>query len=245
MDLLAQLGIAFVLSALLSAIAYKLRMLTYTGALASFFVGYVVGLFSSIEWLVILIVFTAAGLIATKMDIGDKYGAGLQEGAYGERSAKNVLGVGLPPVIIAVLYAIVHNVVGNQYDLGLTVAFVSTLTVAAADTLASEVGVKDRKVWLITNFKRVKRGTNGGVSVLGTIAAIVASVITAIIGWLIIYGGIDVYVIVPILMGILGSVLDSVFGATLETRGIISKYVNNGSTALIGALIGFAIILFI
>jgi uncharacterized protein (TIGR00297 family) len=111
--------------------------------------------------------------------------------------------------------------------------------------LASEIGVKDGKVWLITTFERVRRGTNGGVSVLGTIAAVVASAVTAVFGWAIIFGTVDVYVAVPILMGILGSILDSVFGATLENRGLISKYVNNGATALIGGLVGFIIVLLI
>ncbi|MDR2846359.1 MAG: DUF92 domain-containing protein [Candidatus Methanoplasma sp.] len=244
MDMLTQLIVAFALSAVLSAVAYKLRMLTYTGALASFFVGYVVGLFGSFEWLILLIVFTAAGLIATQLDLGNKIGSGLQEGEHGERSAKNVLGVGLPPCIVAILYGVLHGTLDGQYDLELTIAFVSTLTVAAADTLASEIGVKDKKVWLITTFERVRRGTNGGVSVLGTVAAVVASAITAIFGWFIIFGTLDIYVVVPIFMGILGSVLDSVFGATLENRGLISKYVNNGATALIGGLIGFVIVLF-
>ena len=245
MDLLTQILISGILSVALSVIAYKLRMLTYTGALASLLVGYIVGVFGSIEWLILLIVFTFAGLTATKLDISEKSKYGLQEGNYGERSHLNVLGVGLPACIFAFLYGMLHNHLSGQYDLALTVAFITTLTAAAADTVASEIGVRDGKVWLITTFERVKRGTNGGVSVLGTGSSVVAAAFTGIIGWLLIFKGIDAYVLVPIAMGILGTLVDSVLGATLENKGKISKYANNCVSAMIGAVLGMVIVIFI
>jgi len=244
-DLLTQILISGILSVALSVIAYKLRMLTYTGALASLLVGYIVGVFGSIEWLILLIVFTFAGLTATKLDISEKSKYGLQEGNYGERSHLNVLGVGLPACIFAFLYGMLHNHLSGQYDLALTVAFITTLTAAAADTVASEIGVRDGKVWLITTFERVKRGTNGGVSVLGTGSSVVAAAFTGIIGWLLIFKGIDAYVLVPIAMGILGTLVDSVLGATLENRGKMSKYMNNCVSAMIGAVLGMIIVIFI
>ncbi|MDR3206454.1 MAG: DUF92 domain-containing protein [Candidatus Methanoplasma sp.] len=239
MDFLAQMAAALVLSALLSVVAYKMRMLTLGGAVASMFVGYIVGLFGSFEWLVVLILFTAVGLVATRMNIGEKIASGLQEGTAGERTYKNVLGVGLPPCTVAVAYMLINRFIGNEYDLELTVAFLSTLAVAAADTLASEVGVKDGRVWLITNLRRVKRGTNGGISPLGTGAAFAGSLVTAVIGWLIIYKELDLAMGVPILMGLAGCFLDSLLGATLESHGVISKYTNNCVTAIAGAGLGF------
>lgn len=243
MELITQMVISFILSAALSIIAYRFRMLTFTGAIASFFVGYIVGVFGSIEWLILLVAFTFAGLIATKMDIGEKSDHGLQEGNFGERTHMNVLGVGIPACIFAFLYGVLHAQTGSQYDLALTVAFISTLTVAAADTVASEIGIRDKKVWLITTFERVRRGTNGGVSVLGTSASIVAAAFTGIVGWLLIFKGIDIYVLIPIFMGIFGNVLDSVLGATLESRGKISKYTNNCVSAMAGAVLGLVIVL--
>ncbi|MDR3282612.1 MAG: DUF92 domain-containing protein [Candidatus Methanoplasma sp.] len=245
MDFLTQMVVALVLSALLSVVAYKMRMLTFDGALASVFTGYVVGLFGSFEWLVVLILFTAVGLVATRIDIGSKTASGLQEGRAGERTYRNVLGAGLPPCAIAIACMLVHRFVGNGYDLELTVAFLSTLTVAAADTLASEIGVRDGRVWLITNLRRVRRGTNGGVSPMGTGAALGGAVVTAVVGWLIIYKEPDLLMLIPVLTGMAGCFLDSVFGATLESRGKISKYANNCVTAIIGAVLGFLIVVLI
>jgi len=243
MELMTQIIISGILSLALSVIAYKLRMLTFTGALASLLVGYTVGVFSSIEWLILLIAFTLIGLAVTKMDINEKNKHGLQEGNFGERTHKNVLGVGVPACIFAFLYGLLHNLYGTHYDLAMTVAFITTLTVAASDTVASEIGIRDKKVWLITTFERVKRGTNGGVSVLGTVASVVASAFTGVIGWLLIFRGIDAYVLIPIAMGVVGNVLDSVLGATIEKNGKVSKYVNNSLSAIIAAVLGIIIVL--
>ena len=245
MELVTQIVISGILSVALSAIAYKLRMLTFTGALASLLVGYIVGVFGSIEWLILLVAFTFVGLVVTKMDFNDKSGNGLQEGNHGERTHKNVIGVGIPACIFAVLYGITHAQLNGQYDLALTVAFITTLTVAAADTVASEIGIRDKKVWLISTFERVKRGTNGGVSVLGTSASVVASAFTGIVGWLLIFGGIEIYVLIPIIMGVVGNLIDSILGATLENKGHISKYTNNSVSSFLSALIGMVTVIYI
>jgi len=253
MELMTQIIISGILSLALSVIAYKLRMLTFTGALASLFVGYTVGVFGSLEWLILLIAFTFVGLAVTRMDLSEKNRHGLQEGNFGERSHKNVLGVGIPAVLFAFLYGIVLYSIDHQYllisykaaELALTVAFITTLTVAAADTVASEIGIRDKKVWLITTFERVKRGTNGGVSVLGTAASVAASTFTAVVGWLLIFKGIDAYVLIPIAMGVLGNIIDSILGATIEKNGKVSKFVNNSVSAIIAATIGLFLVLYL
>ena len=242
MDLVTQMVISGVLSALLSVIAFRFRALTFWGAVASFFVGYIVGIFGSVEWLILLVSFTIVGLVITKMDLSDKVRNDLIED-YGERSHRNVLGVGLPACIIAILFSTSQIYFGKQYDFALTIAFICTLAVAAADTVASEIGIRDKKVWLITTFERVKRGTDGGISVLGTLSSLVASAVTCVIGWLLLCGDIDMYILVPITMGFFGNIVDSLLGATLESKGKISKYTNNCTSALVGAALGALIII--
>ena len=251
MELITQIIISGILSVALSIIAYKLRMLTFSGAMASLVVGYTVGVFGSIEWLILLIIFTSAGLVATKMDLSNKSSQGLQEGEYGERTHKNVLGVGIPAIVFSFLYGVLHAYYGSKYDLAMSVAFITTITVAAADTVASEIGVRDPKVWLITNFERVRRGTNGGISVLGMTSSTAAAILTGIIGWVLIVILNDslnvsiIYAFIPIVMGIFGNLLDSILGATLENKGKISKYTNNCVSAFTCAVIGTAVVLFL
>ena len=228
---------AVVISAVLSVEAYKLRCLTKDGAIASFFVGAFVGVFASLNAFFLLTVFTIAGFAATLKDFDKKEAEGLQEGKKGERTSKNVLGVGFPPC-----FAVALNALGLLSPEQFAVFFISTITVAGADTIASELGVRDKKVYLITTFERVEPGVNGGVSVFGTAISTVASLLIAILGWGVITESLDIRLLIPFAMGVLGNLLDSVFGAVLENPGYISKYTNNCSTALIGGFAGLAIV---
>ena len=119
--------------------------------------------------------------------------------------------------------------------------FISTITVAGADTIASEIGVRDKKTYMITTFKRVEPGINGGVSALGTGVSTIAALLVAILGWFVITGSLSLMLLLPFAMGVLGNILDSVFGAILENPGYISKYTNNCSTALISGILGAVI----
>ena len=222
-----------ILSAVLSAEAYKLQCLTKDGALASFVVGAIVGVFGSLNAFFLLTVFTVAGFFATLRGIDKKKAAGLQEGQRGERTWKNIVGVGLPPVLVVLL-----NYVYPLSPELFAILFISTITVAGADTIASEVGVRDPKVYMITTFKRVEPGVNGGVSLTGTAMSTVASLLIAILGWFVMMGNLDILLLIPFVAGVVGNLMDSVFGAVLENTGYISKYTNNCSTALIGAAFG-------
>ena len=73
---------------------------------------------------------------------------------------------------------------------------------------------------------------------MGTAVSTVAALLIAILGWFVITETLDWMLLIPFAMGVLGNLLDSVFGAVLENPGYISKYTNNCSTALIGAVIG-------
>lgn len=224
---------AVTLSAIMSVEAYKLNCLTKDGAVASFLTGSFVGVFASINAFFLLTIFTIAGFFATLKDFSRKEEMGIQEGKKGERTWKNVLGVGIPPCLAVALEAL-----GILDPMQFAVVFISTIAVAGADTIASEIGVRDRKVYMITSFKRVEPGINGGVSVLGTTVSTVASLLIAILGWFVLTEGLDWMLMIPFAMGVLGNILDSVFGAVLENPGYISKYTNNCSTAIIAAFIG-------
>ncbi len=177
--------------------------------------------------------FTVSGFAATRIGFSKKKAQGLQEGRSGERTWKNVAGVGLAPCVVVVLNAI-HPLGDILFD----VAFISTLTVAGADTIASEIGVRDPRVYLITTMERVPPGTNGGVSRLGTAVSTAGALFIAVLGWAIMEHGLSWALLIPFAAGVAGNLLDSVFGTLLEDRGYISKYMNNFSTAMLGAALG-------
>lgn len=98
------------------------------------------------------------------------------------------------------------------------VAGIASMASATADTWASEIGTHHTKgkTWLISTFEKVKPGTDGAISVSGTIASLLGSLIVALIFWLI-DGEVSLFTsAVIVLAGFIGSLIDSWIGATWQ-----------------------------
>ena len=172
------------------------------------------------------------------MILSKKREKGLQEGTHGERTWKNVVGVALP----CCLFAFINLFTQDSYHYYMTIGYISAIAVAAADTTASELGTKDDRVYLITTLRRVPPGTDGGISPFGTLVSLLASVAVTLIGWGVINQSFDdIFIIIPMISGFIGCMLDSVVGATLETWGYVNKYGNNCLTGIAGGAIGVLI----
>jgi len=242
MSFVENLAIVLALCALLSLISYNFGLLTPSGSAASFIMGVVIGVFGSINWLIMLIAFALAGFVVTRYKIDVKMKNGLQEGKKGERTYKNVFANAFVPAMIAVIsYA-----AGMQDQPIAVLAYLCSISVAAADTIASELGVLSPHVRLITNFKKVPAGTDGGISTYGTFWAILAAVFCSLAGWIVLFPGsaIDARVFVPMVMGVFGCMVDSLIGATFETWKIVDKLGNNVSSMAIGSVVGVLILTF-
>src|SRR5207244_10900597 len=121
------------------------------------------------------------------------------------------------------------------------VIFLSALSVAGADTLASEIGVLSRKTALITTGEPVPPGTDGGVSRLGQLCAFGAAAYTSVAGWFVLSYLSRVwsltrqaamaeawwYRLFSRGIGFLFCHHDIVLGATLERRGEIDETTGN------------------
>lgn len=250
-----------VLCGLLCLLAYWQKVLDRGGSIVAFGIGAIIGIFGGILWLVLLIFFLLTSFGATRYKYSLKSEKGVQEGKRGERRMKNVLANGLAPCYIALVSYEDFHFIEEKWMA--EIAFVAAISVAAADTTASELGVFSDKTYLITNLKKkVKAGTSGGVSMLGQSWALTASAYTAIMGWVMLFfipstffSSIDAIsasttlpshsyamITIPIIIGFMGCQFDSVLGATLERIGLIS---NNGVNLLatsFGGLIAWMMI---
>ncbi len=234
-----QAVIVLVLCAALCALSWKLGLLTADGSLASFAVGMVLGLFGGIGWLLMLVLFAFIGFAVTRYKMDLKIKKGVQEGKKGERGYRNVLANGAVPMAVAIL----SFLLGWEGELPALI-YMSAVCVAAADTTASELGVLSDRTYMITTLKRVPTGVDGGVSLYGTGWAIAASAFAALVGWLVILGTVpSLLILVPASMGVLGCFIDSVIGATLETKGWVTKLWNNVSSMALGAVIALVVLL--
>ncbi len=117
------------------------------------------------------------------------------------------------------------------------VILLAVLAEATADTVSSEIGCAfGGRPWLITTFRRVEAGTDGGVSLLGTGAGLAAAAVVVASGvWamsLSLRAG-----LVALAAGVAGLIFDSVLGATLERDGLLGNdWVNFFSTVFAGVI---------
>ncbi len=213
------------------------------GTIAALFVGIIVSFFGSIRWLILLLVFAVFSHLATKAFFKLKENYRLQEGEKGERKVSNVFYAGIMGIAIAFLN--LTNIIGiypyhHYFEL-----FAISLSVIGADTFASEIGVIDSKVYMITNLKRTTPGINGGVSRTGQLAALLGSAIVGVsYGILSVNGFNIVQVLVVIILGFIGCQVDSILGALFENRGKLSKGEVNFLASFFGVALG-AIYLFV
>jgi uncharacterized protein (TIGR00297 family) len=147
---------------------------------------------------------------------------------HSTRNIWNVVGNSLSALAVLSLVAIYpeHSVI---FQIG----FFGAISAALSDTLSSEIGYYSKsKTVLITTMKKVARGTDGGMSKLGTLAGLFGSIIIATL-YFTVYPNILAFVII-VIAGMVGTIADSFFGAVFETR----KILNNTHVNLLGGLAG-------
>ena len=123
------------------------------------------------------------------------------------------------------------------------VAAIAALAEAATDTVASEIGQSLRRdALLITTGQRVPAGTDGGITILGTVAGLMAGVVLAAVATL---GGIltrrEMWI--PVMSGFAGMLADSLLGATIQRRGWLSNEAVNFVSTLAAATLAYGILM--
>jgi uncharacterized protein (TIGR00297 family) len=196
------------------------------GSIFMIIMGILIIFTAGFNWLLLIFVFLILGLLSTKYKHGYKKKMGIYEGT---RSVKNVISNGIVPFVMAAF--------GNY------AGFIGSIAVATADTLASEVGVVDKYPRLITTFKKVPPGTDGGVSPLGTAAGIVGAGIIGIFAYFL---GISAdpfnALKIAVIAGTFGCFVDSILGAVLESRNYLTNEHVNLLATVSGAILGILIV---
>ena len=144
------------------------KSLTKEGIISSWLLGNILWMGMSFEaWLISLIYFIS-GSIVTKIKFDEKEELGIAEKRGGKRGPENVLGSGTVPLLSSILINFQPQY-SDVFHLALVTAFATKLS----DTFASEIGkAYGNNCYLITNFTKVPKGTEGAVSLEGTLAGI-------------------------------------------------------------------------
>ncbi len=213
------------LKATLVAMVMGVLLLYLGGALGPFF------LFTMLYFLVLSAVVTWFGHEYKRR-------AGLFER---QRGVRNVIANGAWPLVMALLYYILH-VYSPAYQILAVAGFVGAVAAVTADKFGSEIGVLDGIPRSIISFKRVNKGASGGITHLGILAGVLASMLIGITS-LFIYAYSPLYIYLfplAIVGGIVGTLVDSLFGV-FEEVGVGNKYTSNLIASVVGGLVVMAI----
>ena len=180
----------------------------------------------------LLATFFILGVSATGWKFNIKVKDGLAEEKQGKRNAGQVFANAGTAAILALL-AIYNPGAAKMLFLMLAASF----SAATADTLSSELGnFYGRRYYHLLSFKKMQRGTNGAVSLQGTIAGIVGSAVIALV-YVLGTGWNGQHFLVILVAGTAGNVVDSILGLTLENKGLLTNNAVNFLNTIVGAVV--------
>jgi uncharacterized protein (TIGR00297 family) len=244
-----RLLIGAAINAALAGAAYLARTVDLSGVIAGVLVGTAVYAFLDWRGWLLLVAFFVIGSGCTKLGYRRKAAANLAQEQGGRRGARHALANAGVAAACAVFAAL------TPYPTLFAVAFAAAFATAAADTASSEIGqLIGRRTFLITTLRPVSRGTEGAVSLEGTLAGIAAAAAVGALGAaLALYPWAGVLPVVG--AAFVGTTFESFVGATwpqghagcppwtsgLERRRLLDNEALNFLNTLIGALAGLAL----
>lgn len=219
----------------------KRQSLNISGAVAAVVVGFI-SFAVSYRFGVILILFYYSSSKFTKLKENVK--AKLEDGyaVGGQRNWVQVLANSVIATALAAIYWFscgddAHVDFRDHNDIGpmIWILYISHYACANADTWASEIGIlSTSKPRLVTSLwcREVPPGTNGGMSLLGTAASAAGGAFIGFVFWFMSFFAISSslsspsnlsrdnaqwpMIVVGLVAGVLGSLIDSLLGATIQ-----------------------------
>lgn len=214
----------------LPSIALLLRVVRPSGAFAGGLVGALVLGLGGWGAYALLWAFFAGGTLATRFGRKRKEAMGKAEPAGGRRGAENVLANCSVAAFLVACAALTPSV-APLLHLAAAAAFATALM----DTVGTEVGQAVRTpTVLLPDFRRVPPGTDGAVSIAGTLAGLLAAALLGVLGAALgLYASSRVPVVVAAAFA--GTVVESLLGRDGAPWRVTDGHVLNFLNTLAGA----------
>ncbi len=238
-ELMSNLLPAVVINLGVAALAWLARSVSVSGVIGGIPIGVAVYTFGGWRSYAILLLFFLVATAATRMGYEQKAARRIAQEEGGRRGARHAMANCVVPAFMAFL-----SVATPHADLFM-VALVASFATAVFDTVSSELGqVYGRRPFLITSLRPVPVGTEGAVSLEGTLLGLAASILLSgaafglgllgLLGW----QGAPV----AVAAALIGTTLESYLGVILgRAGGVVDNEAMNFTNTVVGAsaAIGF------
>ena len=226
---------AVLITSCFAVCARLLRGVSIRGAAAGFLVTTVLFIAAGPAMFgTVLLVFVLT-LGATRFGRRKKLSLAIAEKSYGRDAAQVLANVGVAATAAALAQL-------APWRMALVAGSIAALAEAVCDTVSSETGkALSGTARMITTWRRVPAGSDGAVSLAGTLLGVLAAALVTL-------EAVGTRLLNPRaatiagIAGILGMIVDSLLGATLERRGLLTNNtVNLAATAFSATLAAAAI----
>lgn len=225
----------------LAGAAYAAKSVNASGFVGGWVLGAMIIVFAGWQLYVVLLVFFAIGTAATKLGYRRKAERGVAQEEGGRRGFTHAFANAGVATILAMMLAMLPA----EFAAPLWLAAAAALATAAADTTSSEIGqLFGRTAFLPLTFRRVPVGTEGAISVEGTLAGLLAGALVSLVAILVALWRVDVQlVLLMTLAAFLGAFVESLAGSWNRTqkRPVPNGVLNFFNTA-VGAAIMYAMV---
>ncbi|HEX2062516.1 MAG TPA: DUF92 domain-containing protein [Thermoanaerobaculia bacterium] len=238
-------------NAVLALLGFFLHSVNFSGALGGFILGGILILGAGWPLYVALLAFFILGTLTTKLGYARKARAGLAQEGGGRRGFSHAFSnVGVAAICAIAVSRLARVTQDESLEFELVPLFmgIASLATAAADTVASEIGqLPGRRAFLPLTLRRVAVGTEGAISVEGTLAGVAAGFVVALAGTLAVdrmFGNVFEFswriVALVTLCAFAGSYLESIAGSWNRKRmSVVPNGVLNFFNTAAGALLMF------
>ena len=219
----SQFFIGFCINFILIFIFCKIPLMTKGGWISAGILGTILwGCLFWQGWLSV-VVYLLFGSLVTKIGFKFKKEQGIAEKRGGRRGPENVWGSAATGLFLAMMTKFnAANVV--FFEIGFAASFAAKL----ADTFGSEIGKRFGKdTYLITSFKRVERGTEGGISLEGTFASVIGSIFMAFVMLSLSIISTKSHFTIVAVSGFLATLSESIIGAKFQYKYKLSNEMVN------------------
>jgi uncharacterized protein (TIGR00297 family) len=206
-------------------LAWRSKSIDGGGALSAILIGTLITASFGLAGFALMAAFFVIGSAVTKLGYARKASVGIAQEKGGARGWRNAFANGGIPALLAVCGLLA----GPDGQATYLIAYAAAVATAAADTCSSEFGkAYGRRTFLITTLRPVPRGTEGAISLEGTLGGLFAGFLVAGLG--------------IAAAAFLGMMAESAIGTVAEKWGWLDNHGLNALNTALGAAFAVALV---